>query len=102
MFPFLSQPSQRFVSSTGMKLTGNKWIVYSATGVANAIQRLQIEQPDYLDINIAKNITTPTALKQLFAVIKKNFTGGLHVKLWHSFLHYDDCSDAIKVLARSR
>ena len=105
MFVFFSQSSGRMVRSPGVFVTGmfnNKWTVNSPAGVVNATLLLQTEQPAVLEINIPKNKTAPTELKQLCKVIQQKFTGRLILKLWHSFLQYEDCSDIINTLSRSR
>ena len=105
MFPFFTQPWQRMVGSPGLIVTGvcrNKWIVKTSTAVAIATIRLKTEQPEILEINIPKHITTPTELMQLCKVIQEKFKGTLLLILWHSFLQNIDCSDIIWTLAKSR
>ena len=81
---------------------GDKWTVNSILGVVNATLLLQTEQPAVLEINIPKNKPTPIELKQLLKIIKEKFTGRLILKLWHSFLLYEDCSSIIKTLSSLR
>ena len=105
MYVFFSQQSQILVRPPVLFLTGpygSKWVVNSTVGVVNATLLLETEQPSVLEINIPMNITTPPELKQLCKVIQQKFTGRLILKLWHSFLQYDDCSAIIRTLARSR
>ena len=84
-----------------MKVNGSKWTINSATGVMTASERLQIEQPEVLEINTQREIPNVT-LKLLCRVIQKKFTGLLILKLHRSFMFYEDCSDIIKTLAGSR
>ena len=77
------------------------WTVNSASGVTSAIRRLKRHQPQTLYIDIPNEVPTPV-LMQLCRVINNKFTGILYLKLWHSFFQYVDCSDIIKVLAKSR
>ena len=102
MFVFFPQPSQQLVIAPGVKVTGNKWTINSETGVVNAIQKLHTEQPLELEIKISRETPTPTSLKKLCKVIQHRFTGSLILILYHSYLTYDDCSDIIKALGKSR
>ena len=80
----------------------SKWTVNSAEGMVNAIRLLQTVKPIILEINVPKEKKTPIELKQLCGVIQQKFTGIVVVKLWHSFLNYEDCSHQVKILGRAR
>ena len=79
-----------------------KWTINSAEGMVNAMSLLKTVQPIFLEIDIPMNAATPIELKSLCEVIQQKFTGTLVVKLWRSFLNYEDCSHQVKILERSR
>ena len=103
MFSFHLQPLLSLMeSSSGLIESGNTWTINSAFAVANATRRLQTEHPQTLDIDIPGDVPTPTTLMQLLQVVQQRFTGNLKLQLWGSYFKYEDCSEMIKTLAKSR
>ena len=98
-----SQPSQNpDKSSGGLFKTGHRWTVVSAPGVIVATRLLQNQQPEVLGIDIQSDATTPPGLQQLCGIIQKKFTGTFSLRLWRSYLNYEDCSEIIDYLAGTK
>ena len=73
------------------------WTVTDSSGLSFATRLLQIEQPQYLVVDIPRAVPTPPALLQFCQVVQKTFTGDLTLRLWRSYLEYDNCDESIAV-----
>ena len=74
-----------------------QWTINCSAGILSATRRLQAEQPKTLMVAIPSDVPTPQALKQLFQVMEKRFTGDLKLELWQSYLNYDKCDESIAI-----
>ena len=79
-----------------------KWTVTDSSGLSIATRLLQTEQPQTLVVDIPRAVPTPPALQQFCQVVQKTFTGDLRLRLWRSYLEYENCDECIAVSADFR
>ena len=78
------------------------WTVTDSSGLSIATRLLQTEQPQTLVVDIPSVVPTPLALQQFCQVVQKTFTGDLTLRLWRSYLEYENCDEGIAVSAGFR
>ena len=78
------------------------WTVTDSSGLSIATRLLQREQPQTLVVDIPSDVPTPPALLQFCKVVQKTFTGKLRLRLWKSYLEYENCDEYIAVSADFR
>ena len=78
------------------------WTVTDSSGLSIATRLLQTEQPQTLLVEIPRDVPTSPALQQFCQVVQKTFTGNLSLRLWRSYLEYENCDECIAVSADFR
>ena len=78
------------------------WTVTKSAGFSSATRLLQVQQPRHLVVDIPRDVPTPPALQQFCQVVQKTFTGDLTLRLWRSYLEYENCDEGIAVSAGFR